>query len=393
MAHVDPLALPPVPPPAPATHRWRDAILATGFCIALACGGLGALRKPAELEFEFRALAPWPAFSFARSFPGAFERAFADRFGGRSALLRLHHRAMVDLFGVSPASNVMIGRDGWLYFLGEDGKSLERNYRGTLPVSDAEIAAVAAELKRRERFLSSLDIPYVVAIVPEKFTIYPEGLPPWVGAPKTPTPMARLIAALKADSALRVVDLRAPLVDASARTRIYYTTDSHWNMLGAAIGYDAIMREVQRALPPGKLETIAPAAMPPYVAGVDFYAGDLARQIGFSSRYREPDYAPFAKVLGDPGSRCGRRIDAGADEGFEVYACARAGLPRAVVYRDSMAIPLIPLLSENFTRVVYVSSRRLDPALILREKPDIVIEEMVERSLLAPAALPMPARN
>jgi len=40
--------------------------------------------------------------------------------------------------------------------------------------------------------------------------------------------------------------------------------------------------------------------------------------------------------------------------------------------------------------VVYVGSRRLDPALILREKPDIVIEEMVERSLLAPAALPMP---
>ena len=390
MARADPLALPPVPPPSPASHRLRDAILATGFCVALALGGLGTLRKPAELEFEFRALAPWPAASFARSFPGAFERAFADRFGARGALLRIHHRAMVEFFGVSPAPNVMIGRDGWLYFLGEDGKSLERHYRGTLPISDVEIAAATAELKRRQQFLATLGIAYVVAIVPEKFTIYPADLPAWVGAPKAPTPMARLIASLQTDGAVRIVDLRAPLAGAKAQAQIYYKTDSHWNMLGAAVGYDAIMREVERALPPGKLAAIAPVVMPPYVAGVDFYAGDLARQIGFPARYREPDYAPIAKVHGDPRERCARRVDTGADRDFEIYACARDGLPRAVVYRDSMAIPLIPLLSENFSRVVYVGSSRLDPALITRERPDIVIEEMVERTLLEPAALPMP---
>jgi len=58
-------------------------------------------------------------------------------------------------------------------------------------------------------------------------------------------------------------------------------------------------------------------------------------------------------------------------------------------YRDSMAIPLIPLLSENFSRVVYATTRQLDRALIEREKPDIVIEELVERSLNAPGAFPM----
>ena len=85
-----------------------------------------------------------------------------------------------------------------------------------------------------------------------------------------------------------------------------------------------------------------------------------------------------------------KRIDSGDDEGFEFYACDQPGLPRAVVLRDSMAIPLIPLLSENFSRAVYVSTRTLDRALIEREKPDIVIEELVERAMQAPAALPMP---
>ncbi|HEY5862321.1 MAG TPA: hypothetical protein VIX61_04485 [Casimicrobiaceae bacterium] len=201
---------------------------AAGFCAALALGGIGALRERAAPQFEFRALAPWPAPKFLRTFPGEFERAFGDRFGGRGALLLLHHRAMVGVFGVSPAPNVMIGRDGWLYFLGEEGQALDRHYRGR---------------------------------------------------------------------------------SATPRSRPWPSSSS-----------------------------------------------------GASGSWRRAAF----------------------------YACAKPGLPRAVVYRDSMAIPLIPLLSENFSRAVYVGSRRLDPALILREAPDVVIEEMVERSLQAPAALPMP---
>ena len=60
-----------------------------------------------------------------------------------------------------------------------------------------------------------------------------------------------------------------------------------------------------------------------------------------------------------------------------------------------MAIPLIPMLAENFSRIVFITGRNLDPALIEREKPDIVIEEMVERALHGPGAQPMkiPEKN
>jgi len=106
------------------------------------------------------------------------------------------------------------------------------------------------------------------------------------------------------------------------------------------------------------------------------------------SRVREDDVAPLGKVLADT-TRCAHRIDRNEFPGFEMYVCDKPGLPRAVMLRDSMAIALIPLLSENFSRIVYVSSRTLDRDLIEREKPDIVIEELVERSLNAPGALPM----
>jgi hypothetical protein len=149
------------------------------------------------------------------------------------------------------------------------------------------------------------------------------------------------------------------------------------------------MKAVQEALA-GKLATIAPAVRPAYTPGVDFYSGDLIQMLGLPGRIREDDVAPLGRVFADAANRCARRTDKDEFPGFEFYACDKPGLPRAVVLRDSMAIPLIPLLSENFSRVAYVSNRALDLAMIEREKPDIVIEELVERNLHAPGAYPIP---
>ena len=325
-------------------------------------------------------MAPWPTPALSREFPAAFDRAFSDRFGGRDALVRAHHGSLLLLFGVSSLPNVMPGTDGWFYWLGEDAHSLDRHYRGTLPVAQSEVDNTVAEFARRKQWLAARGIAYVVAVVPEKFTIYPEHLPSWVARSPLPTPYDRLRAAMARDGRVAFVDLRAPLLAAKARERVYYKTDSHWNYNGAIVGYDEIMRAVQKALP-SMLTSVAPVKRPAYTAGVDVYRGDLLLMLGMPARVGEDDVAPLGKVLADVASRCARRTDKDEFPGFEFYACDRPGLPRAVVLRDSMAISLIPLLSENFSRVVYVSTRELDRALIEREKPDIVIEELVERSL------------
>ena len=386
----DSLSLPPVPPPAPDAHPLRDRMLAVLFAIAIAWPGLALVVtwSATTTRFEKRPMAPWPAPALAREFPAAFDRAFSDRFGGRDLLVRFHHGALLRVFGVSSLGTVMRGTDGWFYWLGEDGRSLDRHYRGTMEFPQVDVANTVAELARRRDWLAAQGIAYVVVVVPEKFTIYPEHLPPWIAKSPQPTPYDRVRDAIAADGRVNFVDLRPALRDAKARERVYYLTDSHWNYNGAVVGYDAIMRAVRAALPPGALAEIAPAPRPPFVPGVDYYSGDLIQMLGLPSRIREDDVAPLGKVLAATG-RCARRIDKDEFPGFEYYACDRPGLPRAVILRDSMAIALIPLLSENFSRVVYASTRQLDRALIEREKPDIVIEELIERSLHAPGALPM----
>lgn len=381
-----------VPPLASTLHRRRDRLYTLVFIVVLAVMGAAAFRPRAgtTLEAENRTMAPWPGQVLARGFPVAFEHAFADRFGARETLLKFHNRARIRLFGAPASPNVMIGRDGWLYFLGEDGTAFDRFYRGTPAVSDAQLAAVVAELRRRNAFLAANGIAYVVMIAPDKSTIYAEHLPAWATQLVSRTPLDRLVDAIGADGSLRFVDVREPLRAAKSRERVYFMTDSHWNLLGAAVAYRELMRAVADALAPRHVD-VAPVALPPYVPAVDVYRGDLARLTGDPEWFSEPDYAPLGKVLASPQSRCAKRTDTEANTGFEWYACDRAGLPRAIVYRDSMAIPLIPLFAENFSRSVYVGSRQLDPAFVLRERPDVVVEEMVERSMLAPAASPMPA--
>jgi hypothetical protein len=381
--------LPAVPAPAPAAHPVRDALLVGAFFVTLAAFAWFDPLHGRQVHTENRALAPWPTVELRADWFARFDAAFSDRFAARNALIALEHAISVRGFHSSPVGNVVLGRDQWLYFAGEDGHALDRHFRGTMPFGDDMVMQLRDELERRRQYLAARGIAYVVSVAPDKATIYPEHLPTWVTHMRAPTPLERTAELLKRDPALHFVDLREPLLEAKRSRQVYYRTDSHWNYLGAIVAYEAIMSEVQRVVGVDRLPRIAPPDVPPYVEGVDRYRGDLARLLGTWTGYEEPDFAPFAKVLGDPSRRCARRIDHDDDPGFEIYVCDRAPALRAVVYRDSMAIPLIPLLSENFRRVVYVSSRRLDRSLIEREHPDVVIDEFVERNLHVTAAFPM----
>ena len=378
--------------PRPA---WFGNALATLFVASILVALAGSLRTPRAVNvFENRTLEPRPAMpdsiASLRSYPTRFERYFDDRFGMRAQLVHLDHWTRAMVFGISPVPKVMIGKSGWLYFLGEDAKAFDRWYRGSEPVPDATLSAARDELLRRAAFLSSRGIAFIVVVVPEKYTMYPEFLPDWAARRSEHAPLDRMAAELARYPQLRFIDLRDALRDAKQRDpdRLYYKTDSHWNYLGASVGYAQIMREAGRVLPGLQ---IAAVKRPTYVAGVDYYSGDLTQMLGLSKQFREDDIAPLGKILATPNSRCAT-LEKGADPGVEtyVYRCAPAPRYSALVYRDSMGIPLVPMLAENFSRTTYVVSAQLDPALVERLRPDLVIEEMVERTLAGVASYPMP---
>ena len=355
---------------------------------------IGSMRAGVPVDGENRTPATLPqAPSTLRdwlSLPGRFELYFNDHFGARSRLLTFDHWAKAVVFGVSPVSTVLVGKDGWLYFLGEDSKGFDRWYRGIGALTDAEIAALRDELLHRREYLERLGIPYVVVVVPEKYSVYSEFLPDWAKPVTTITALDRVADEIAHHPELHFIDLRSALRAAKQSGRVYYKTDSHWNFAGASAGYQVLMSKLERLLP--GLSSVPPRHAP-YDPATDFYSGDLSRMIGAATRFREEDVAPLWKILAETSPHCARRDPVGETPGFEfyVYTCPDPPRYRALVFRDSMAIPLIPLLSENFVRATYVSARRMDPALVERLKPDVVVEELVERTLNAPLAFPLQA--
>ena len=51
------------------------------------------------------------------------------------------------------------------------------------------------------------------------------------------------------------------------------------------------------------------------------------------------------------------------------------------MFRDSFANALVPYLSESFDQILYVWERDMNPRIVERNEPDVVIQQIVERFL------------
>ena len=373
--------------PEPArTAKWCDAALVFCFCLAICLPFTGlALRLDTGFVLEEnRVLASRPELSLGTSklaeFPAGFEAYFNDQFGFRKRLIYWLSLTKVRALGVSPIPKVIFGRSRWLFY----GDSDIPYFRAVKPLTPAQLADWQMRLEERQRWLAGRGIPYLVVIAPLKSTIYPEYMPRAYNRISTVSRLDQLIAHLEAHSNLTVIDLRAAILDEKTRHQVFYRTDTHWNNRGSYVGYTQIMKALGRWFP--QLEAV------PLSAFEEFHYSepgrDLALLLGmrpyFWDRYVDLKLIKpgLAHELSPPPP-AGELATSGPDILFE-HPDKR--LPRAVMFRDSYATWLIPLLSENFSHILYSWQYTLDHEIVERERPDVVIQELVERALMASSA-------
>jgi hypothetical protein len=389
---MDPLRLPTVPPPAPATHPWRDRTLIAIVAVLLPVMATLDPLRGAAIKWEQRLAATWPPVAKLASpatFGTAFGQAFADRFGMRSALIVAQHWALVDIFGVSPVDNVMIGRDGWLFWLGEDARSLDRNYRGTRRVPDFEVRGI------RRRGEAPPRVPAVARDrVPDDDRTgevhYLPGVPSFVGRPWPRSHPAGADDGSPGGGRHRAVCRSTAGASRGQGSRDALLPDRlalEPRRSGRGLRRDHASRADPAA---GTTRVHRPTGAPAVYPGRDVFWGDQSKAMGIPFLFTEPDYLPLRKVTRDPGGvgLVARQIGPNPDGHFRIYEHPNADLPRLVMNRDSMANALIPMLSENFHRSVYVQSLAVERRTIEREHPDIVIDEIVERGMIRIAQFP-----
>jgi hypothetical protein len=364
--------------------RWRRAADAALVAAFVGMAGLPVARNcwdgwaaPAAAGAARAALAGGVC---SRTFPDRFTTFFDENFGFRDTLLAWVNAARVFRLHVSASPRVVVGRWNWLFYqplpAGDD-------YPLVRPFTPAQLAAWTRLLEARRDWLAERGIPYLVMVTPDKQTIYPEGLPRGLRRRAAEeSRLDQLLAHLRARSTVRVLDVRAALRDAKARERIYNYTDSHWNGRGAFAAYACLIEALADRFP--RLRPLPRSAFHDTARPVP--GGDCAQLLGLADRLREECLELAPRV---PWSTQWREVPGpyAPDDLLRPTALERPGddLPRLLMFRDSFGAHMVAYLGEHFRRLVHAWERTdipiFDHDLVLRERPDAVVQQIVERKL------------
>jgi len=371
---------------------WRDL----AQCAVL-LGALGVMPHCAEGTATERAAAtatrlnraPHPVPELPRTgaelaqFPAAFDRWFADAFGGRASLVAARSRLAVLALADSPTSTLLVGPRRWIF--AREQRGLEA-VRGLAPLSDAELGAWLASLSARRAWLAERGIAFAFVLAPEKAAIYPEELParlPFRGPEDGGE--GRREGALKyfsADPELVVPDVAAhmrALRAAAPETAYLYTpTGVHWRARGALAAYRALGPFLERYAPEVAPWTDEDFELVSVIDTSDSWAQRLS--LGTALFTEELALRPrrAREAVRRAAARSGNELDAS-------YERAGEGGPtrRTLVLHDSFGPELLPFLAEHFRVLEARRTIDFDLRLIEELRPDVVIQVYSEHALLA----------
>ena len=361
------------------SRRLVQGVLVTLFVLVISLPLAANLAgvDGADPGAENRELAPFPrvdgSWTSIAGLSANIGLWFDDHFGFRSTLIRWYGESRLFVLGVSPAAAVVKGRDGW-FFYGDD-EGIE-DYVNSAPMTTDALANWRAAVVDARNWLRTRGIAYVFTIAPDKHVIYPDAMPATIARIGDVSRTDQLFTTLQ-DTGL-AVDVRPWLFEARTRERIYHQTDTHWNDRGTLVAYQQIIGAVRGRVP----------STPPAWTREDFEPVerrveglDLAAMMGLKRVMHEIDLALVPKR-----ARRARLVQPeGAEPTDEVGRLVTEiddpSLPRAVIFRDSFVSRLVPFLSEHFSRAVYLWQNDFDATVVTRERPDVVIQEIVGRHL------------
>jgi len=310
-----------------------------------------------------------------------------DHFGFREWMVYRYQREIGKRFNDTAISTkVMKGLDNWYFFTGSD---ILEDFTGKNLLNRKELNNWILYYREKSKWLKSRGIRYLLAIPPNKTSVYSRHIgEPWIDNRGT----ARLtqIKNQFSDSDLStLLDLAPPLTErAREDDTLYFKSDSHWTPYGAYFAYLKIAEKIESLFQDIHFKkdfTFTPTITRTCEKKQE-HCGDLTQMLldydNFEESYKKfnafPGCArssPFDLQLSD--------LSVHEKESHSIKICPEATL-KAVVFRDSFFETLEPYFSENFKKVIYLwkyyDQKNIEEILRVF-KPDIVIEEKIERRL------------
>lgn len=333
-----------------------------------------------------------PEGSFNEDFTQEATDYIADRFAGRQEFITAYAKLQAFFFRESASPKVVLGKDGWLFFADTLDDYLHRD-----TLSDREIFGIARTLEMMQEYADTQGTEFVFTVAPNKNSLSANAsYMPRVGrAFNEEKNLDKLEKALK-QYEVNYVPLRETLDEPG----LYHRLDSHWNRLGAAKAFEAIMESLHREAADWSSEPYQVVKDHPgdlyemlYPAGKEL-DDNITFERSFRFRYLssqeiEPFVSP-AEGLTAYGSEEAPPVDKQLLE----TVCSEGG-GTLLMFRDSFGNALHPFFGDSFERAAF--SRQMPYRLDWLGSGNVTVlaVEIVERNLedlstMAPI-LPAPA--
>ena len=275
-----------------------------------------------------------------------------DRFSLRQEAVTLWARLNAGLLHSSVTDQVILGKDGWLYF-----SATLPDYTRSNPMSERELWCAARRLWLLQEYAEAQGGQFLFTVAPNKNQLYPEGMPTLAVA-DGPTNTEALYRKLD-EMGIAHLDLHA-IFRAADPERLYFNTDSHWTSRGAALAADAILHALGR-------ESAYFGGS--FTSGT--HLGDLYEMLYPTGTETEPDpvYAPgfsFEASSANPDS-------------ISISTKSAAGEGTLLMYRDSFGRSLYPYLAEAYGEAFFSRKNDYDPTAL--QPGGALVIELVERNL------------
>jgi alginate O-acetyltransferase complex protein AlgJ len=356
------------PPTSPAVTQWTNTVLIALFMVMLWLPTLDTFfhLDHASSFNEKRPMARFPQLKPGmiglKEYIAGLEACFNDRFGCRKRLIHWHNNWKYLLFRDKIGTNVIIGRDDWLFYTDAD---MVDHYRGVRQFAPQDLLDWQTLLEHRRDWLAQRGIQYVFFVAPDKQSVYSEKLPAWLVKVRPDTKLDQFLAHMRAQSTVDVLDLRPALRDARRIAPTYYKTDTHWNLFGGFAACQEIVKKLSQQQP-----GLEPLSLNSFEQQNKLTpGGDLANMLGLDiAEITEDNTILFTPKTNMPHLEMGANLTINSEAQKSV-----------IVFHDSFGDALEPFLGYSFGKVIYLGQHELDAGSIEREKPAIVISEMVER--------------
>ncbi len=335
------------------------------FLVISAACALGMPFYASDGSKQKRVLAEFPQLIINNklnlSFPKAFEDWLKDHAAWRDELVTLRSRALA---GIQTASDkqVIIGSDGWLYF-----QETVPDFTGESAFTENQLYRLNTVMRELDDSLAQEGIPFIVAIAPNKSTVYPDYMPSNYPRRNGPGNAQRL----QAMEATHYVDLTTLLKNRARQERLlYHKTDTHWNNSGARLAAHAMLSTLAEVT---ETSVALPDLSDPGSVLRD-WTGDLSQMIYPANTPKEDqwyygDAEPAYTVKGRMRSL----------EDLNITTTGGKTALNLLVLRDSFSNALIHYLSNAFSNVQY--KRQMPLPLLNVKNTDAVVLEIVERRL------------